>query len=367
MDRVGNSERRILMKNLKIIWIVCALLCVPVSTLALPLNEVLETVANRLVEDQYKGMDNPELIGAWVGEEGYTGSILGGLVQAYQVKGEASYLEAANLAVEYILRSYGGNLYGDEAYALARLTEVTGDPYYANIVREFYEKLDTRAYIRGFNETHVEKATFFLSYHTLAAYMVDAKDKEIWRESILNYLCQVDDDIAYFPVMTLGVATWALAQTGPMDDTKIIMDPLGLPVASYWENVTLADLPDLLASHQVLSGENTGSFYIRFDHTPPSLGYDASGFTEDTVYGVLGLIAASNIEMTDDGEGNTDVTDDSNHPWNFDKEIQDARDILSVAVSPSGLVRAKIIDNHHYWGSDVYSLFGGELLLTLDE
>jgi hypothetical protein len=367
MDRVRNSERIILMKKVKIIWVVCALLWVPVSTVALPLNEVLETVADRLVEDQYKGMDNPELIGAWVGEEGYTGSILAGLVQAYQVKWEASYLEAANLAVEYILRSYGGNLYGDEAYALARLTEVTGDPFYADIVRDFYEKLDTRAYIRGYSGTTVEKATFFISYHTIAAYMVDATDKEIWRAEILNHLSQVDDDISYFPVMTLGIATWALAQTGPMDDTKIILDPLGLPGASYWENVTLADLPDLLSSHQVLSGENAGSFYVRFDHTAPGPGYYESGYTEDTVYGVLGLIAAGNIETTDDEELDANVTADNNHQWNYDNEIQNAREILSEAVSSNGLIRAKIIENYNDWVLNVYYLFGGELLQALDE
>ena len=343
------------------------LLFSPVSTMGLPLNEVLETVADRLVNDQYNGIGDPELKGAWVGEEGYTGSIVAGLVQAYQVKGKTSYNEAAELGVECILGSYGGNFYGDEAYALARLTEVTGDQFYADVVLDFYEGLDTHAYIRGFNGTTTEKATFFIAYHTVAAYMVGATDKEIWREALINYLSQVDDDISYFPVMTLGVATWSLAQTGPMDDTRIRIDPLGLTGTSYWDDVTLSDLPDMLSSHQVISGENAGSFYIRFDHTPPGPGYDESGYTEDTIFCLLGLLAANNVETINDGELDVNVTVDNTPRWDFDEEIQNARDVLSEAVSPGGRVRAKINDPLHLWVSDVYYFFGGELLQTLVE
>ena len=355
------------MKNVKAIWAVCVLLLVPASTMALPLNEVIETVADRLVNDQCNGMGDPGLKGAWVGEEGYTGSILAGLVQAYQVKGKTSYKEAADLSVEYILRSYGGNLYGDEAYALARLTEVTGDQFYADIARDFYGGLDTHAYIRGFNAVTSEKATFFIAYHTVAAYMVGATDKEIWRESLINYLSQVDDDISYFPVMTLGIATWALAQTGPMDDTMIMIDLLDSTGGSYWQGVMLSDLPDMLSSHQVLSGEKAGSFYVRFDHTAPGSGYDESGYTEDTIYGVLGLIAANNVETINDGELDVNVTVDNTPRWDFNEEIQNARSALAEAVSPSGFVRAKIWDTFHLWGTDVYYLFSGELLQTLTE
>jgi hypothetical protein len=43
----------------------------------------------------------------------------------------------------------------------------------------------------------------------------------------------------------------------------------------------------MLLSHQVPEGQvNAGSFYWRFDHA-------GAGFTEDTVFGLLGLKAAS--------------------------------------------------------------------------
>lgn len=344
-DRELNTERRTIMKNAKVPWIVCALLCVlfaPVFAMALPLSETLEAVADSLVKNQSSN-------GAWPGEWGYTGSIVAGLAQAYQVTGKASYNEATELSVIFILESSGGNFYGDEAYALARLTEVTGNQTYADIVWDFYNGLDTHAYIRGFNATTAEKATFFIAYHTVAAHMVGATDAGIWREALINYLSLVDDDLSCFPVMTLGVATWALAQTGPMDSTRI--DPFGLTDGSYWEDVTLSDLPDMLSTHQVLSGKQAGSFYVRFDHTPPGgPGYEASGYTEDTIFGVLGLIAANAVDAADDTG------------WNFDEEIQNSTEVLAKAVHQSGLVQ------EHIWtGNLMYYFFGGELLQTLSE
>ena len=351
-DAEGERERRIQMKsNLIITCIICLTVTVmfaPKLAVALPLNETLEAVADSLVKNQNSD-------GSWSGETGYTGSIVSGLIQAYQVKGKASYKEAAEKGVTFTLDTYGGNFYGDEAYALARLTEVTGDEGYADLVLDFYDSLDTYAYISGFDRTTPEKATFFLSYHTVAAYMVGARDTDIWREALIGYLSLVDDDYSYFPVMSLGIATWALVQTGPMDDTRI--DPFGLNGRSYWVDVKLRDLPDLLSNHQVMSGDYTGSFYVRFDHTPPGPGYEASGYTEDAIYGLFGLIAANAASQANAAdETNADTK------WNFEEEIQNAREVLAKAVHQSGLVQ------EHIWlGSQMYYLFGGELLQTLFE
>lgn len=339
----------------RVMWVMFVILSIflaPTVTKALPLNESLEAVADMLVRQQY--IDNqfcPSCNGAWQGELNYTGTIVTGIIQAYQIKEKDSYKEAAERGIDYILNSYGGNFYGDEAYALARMTEVTGEQAYADLVLDFYDNLDTYAYISGFDETTTEKATFFISYHTVAAYMVGAKDKEIWREAVLSYLSRVGDDFSYFPVMTLGIATWALSQTGPMDDTRI--DPFGLTGNSYWKDITLGDLPDLLSTHQVLSGEYAGSFYVRFDHAVPGPGYEAAGYTEDTIFGLLGLIGANAIEATDD------VNDLS---WDFEDEIQNAREVVVKSVHLSGLVQ------EHIWlGTHMYYLFAGELLQTLSE
>jgi hypothetical protein len=329
------------MKNVKVLLLLCVLFA-PVWAIALPLDETVETVADCLITNQNSD-------GSWSGEQGYTGSILAGLLQAYQVEEKAAYLEAAELGVQFIFDSAGGNFYGDEAYALARLSEITGEQIYADVVRDFYNMLDTNAYIEGYNATYRDKAVFFIAYHSVAAHMVGANDAAIWREALISYLSLIGDDVAYFPVMIFGVATWALAKTGPMDDTMI--DPFGLSDVSYWEGLTLRDLPDLLASHQVPDGAYAGSFYVRFDHIAPGPGFETSGYTEDTIFGILGLIAVNEASQTDEPR------EDDETEWNFDEEIKNAREVLAKSVHQSGLVQ-----NHIWLGSLMYYFFGGEML-----
>ncbi len=331
------------MKNKRfVICVLSAFLIIafaPNAVFALSQNETFEIAADRVVAAQ--GSD-----GAWLDEEGYTGSIVAGLIQAYEVTEHAEYKAAAELGASFIITSAAGNFFGDEAYALARLSEIPGDPNYADTVRDFYDSMDTYAYIRGFNETDRSNEVFYVAHHAVAAHMVGAADAEIWRQGLIQYLSQIDDDLAYYPVMSLGVATWALAQTGPMDDTLI--DPFGFVGEPYWTDVKLSDLPQLLLSHQADSGEYAGSFYVRFDHASPGEGYEASGYTEDTIYSVLGLIAADGLITADETE------------LDFDAEIQSAREALAIAVSPSGFVR------EHIWSGDyVYYAFGGELLQTM--
>jgi hypothetical protein len=300
-----------------------------------PLNQTVDLVANYYINSH-------------IPYEGFTGSVAAGMIQAYQIKGNASYKQAAASYALDILKYSQGNYYGDEAYALARLTVITSDQSYATLVRGFYDSLNTKVYARGFRDTDASNAVFYVAYNAVAAKMVGAKDADLWRQFLIYYLSQIADDTAYYPVMSLGVATWALALTGPMDSTMI--DPTGLVGEDYWQGVKLSDLPSLLLSHQLSSGIYQGSFYIRFDHTAPSLDYQSFGYTEDAIYGALGLIATNGLEKPDKTK------------LNFDAQIQSAREALAYAVGTGGAVRDNIwnAQNLHY-------AFGGELLQCLSQ
>jgi len=307
----------------------------PKSAAARPVDEAYGAVADRLA-----GLQSPD--GSWIDEQSFTGSIVAGLTRAYEVTGKADYLRAAEQGVGYIVDVAGGNYFGDEAYAMARLGEVAAEPAYADIVLEFYNGLDTAAYINGFQETDRSNAVFYMSHHAIAAHKVDARDAQMWRDALIDYLCMIDDDLAYYPVMSLGLATWALAQTGPMDDT--LMDPNG-EGEIFWSDVRLSDLPGILVTHLDDSGEYKHSFYYRFDHRPAGLEFEASGYTEDTLYGLCGLIAA-------DAAG-----------WDFDQEINDVRQALADSVSHGGIVWAHLFLK--YGISPTGHVYAGELLETM--
>ena len=259
----------------------------PNVAMALPIKEARAAIADRLVTEQA-----PD--GSWPEEADYVGSIVAGMARAYEVVGKDKYKAAAELGGNFILGISEGNFYGDEAYALALLTEITGDTAYADAVRQFYNSVDTYAYIRAYQETDRSNAVFYIAHHAVAAHKVGATDAGIWRQGLIEYLSLISDDVAYYPVMSLGVATWALAQTGPLDDTKL--DPF------YWGDVALSDLPDILLSHLVISPKDgiTGTFYHRFDHTSAGENFEASGYVEDTVFAVLGLMAATTSEKNFD-------------------------------------------------------------------
>lgn len=304
----------------------------PSAAVATSVDDAYGETARLLVLYQY-------LTGEWVGQENFTGSIAAGLTRAYEVTGTGDYRTAAERAVGYILDVAGGNFFGDEAYAMARLTEVTGEPAYGDVVLEFYNGLDTAAYISGFDTTDRSNAVFYVAHHTIAAHMVGATDAELWRNALMDYLCLIDDDLAYYPVMSLGVATWALAKTGPLDDTPLDPDGKG---ENYWVDAKLSDLPGILVTHLESSGDYKNSFCHRFDHLPAGPGFEASGYTEDTIFGLLGLIAA-------DAAG-----------WDFDREIKNTTETLASAVFGGGFVRGHIfLRTREYW------VYGGELLETM--
>ena len=305
----------------------------PNAAMALPIKQAREAIADRLVAEQA-----PD--GSWPEEADYVGSIVAGMVSAYEVvgKGKAEYKASAELGGNFILKVAEGNFYGDEAYALVRLSEITADSSYADTVRNFYDSLDTYAYILGYLETDRSNAVFYIAHHAVAAHKVEASDAGVWRQALIEYLSLISDDVAYYPVMSLGVATWALAQTGPLDDTKL--DPF------YWEDVVLSDLPYILLSHSVISPTEglVGTFYHRFDHTPAGEGFKASGYVEDTVFALLGLMAAATAEE------------------NFYEEILGAQVMLCLPILSDGIVYEHIIQSV---GGESYYVFGGDMLRAL--
>ena len=255
-------------------------------------------IADRLKTEQVS------YVGNWPNEDDFIGSIVAGLASAYEVTKNKAYKTSAELGGDYIVML--GNYYGDEIFALTRLNEIAVPPYaplwwkWRMAVQDFYVDLyswGTNEYISQYATIDPSIAVFYVAYHVVASSYVDAIDKEIWRGALINYLSQVDDS-SYFPVMAMGVATWALAQTGPLDDTLIDSIGTGKP---YWNGVTLADLPQLLLGHQVPVDDddpNQGSFYWRFDHSDGGSGEPVSGYAEDAIFATLGLISAHQANST---------------------------------------------------------------------
>jgi len=111
--------------------------------------------------------------------------------------------------------------------------------------------------------------------------------------------------------------------------------------------VTLADLPGLLLGHQVLPGvQDAGSFYWRFDHGYGGVPSAVSGYTEDTIFGTLGLVAASRADPA----------------LEFDAAILAARQALLGGVYGGGVVY------EHLWlQGAIYYAYAGEMLQVLSE
>jgi hypothetical protein len=276
------------------------------------------------------------------------------MASGYKLDCDPVYKASAALGGDYILKGAQCqcNFYGDDLVALIRLSEISTDPcdlLWANVVSDFYycvkhDPNGTEGYISGYAEIDPSTAVFYLANHVVAAYYVDAEDKQMWREGLVNYLAQVDDDSSDFPVMALGIATWALAQIGDMNSTPVDPNGTGRP---YWDGVTLADLPVLLLSHQVPTGEEfAGSFYWRFDHTNGGSSSFTSGYTEDTIFGTLGLFAAFQ----------------ANPALDIEQQILAARQTLIDGVYETGVVY------EHLWlQGSIYYAFAGEMVYVLSE
>jgi hypothetical protein len=312
--------------------------------MALTINEAVNSVANRLQTHQIK---KGSTIGYWQGEMNLTGSIIAGMVSAYELGCNIDYKESAELGGDFIVWAAQENFYGDEMYALTRLSQISSDPCdnpWRSVVSDFYESVKhsaggTENYISNFYAIESSTAVFYLANHVVAAYYVDAADKKIWRQKLINFLSRVDDS-SYYPVMALGAATWSLARTGSLDGTSIHSSGEGAP---YWELKKLSDLPDLLLSYQVQDGQpGAGSFYWQFGHTDNS----PNGYTEDAIFATRGLVAAYW----------------ANPDPNLESAIPNAREALLNGISSEGVVWERLSQE-----GSIYYTYGGEMLQVLGE
>lgn len=295
--------------------------------------QAARAVADRLVCSQ---LASGPLEGAWPDEEAYTGSIVAGLADAYGMTHDEDAWVTALVGGNFILRAAAGNYYGDEAYALMCLSRGSDDDtadVWRLALEEFYGNVSlrgTQGYISQFEEADPSVAVFYLAHHTVAAFYVDAEDREVWRQALIDNLVRVEDDSAEAPVMALGIATWALASTGTLGDSPLDPD---VQETSYWYARTSGDLPELLLTHRISEGELAGSFYWRFDHGGTIIGGPPGGYTDELVSSALGLAAVANLE--DDPE--------------IGAAIRQIRDLLVGSVAVDGAVR-----QHMTLGGEAY-------------
>ncbi len=321
------------------------------ATAALPAEDVATALAVRLEQNQLK--DGPNR-GLWAPEVFFAGPATMGMVCAYEWTDNPAYMESAKLGGEYILwiGVAMGHLLGDEAYALMCLSRTADNPD-SNIWRialtNFYDTLrdkggTTQDYIELFAQADPSTTTFYVAHHLVVAYYVDDLDKNVWRDALIRHLSRVDDGKSQFPVMALGATTWALATTGTLDDTPVSSSG-GAPM---WAGVTLRDLPSILLGHQVPEGESFGgSFYWRFDHTSGRFQGASAGYTEDAIYGTLGLVAAASA-----GENAPDES--------MEEVIRAAYAALLDGVDAEG----KVYEHLSHDGQS-YHAFAGEMLQGL--
>ena len=274
-------------KELLILVVVIIGLCGIVS--AATTGDALAAVSARLVEAQTAD-------GSWPDELYYSGSIVAGLVDAYKFICDENILAVAEAGGNFIIQSAGGNYFGDEAYALAGLGRISNDPRYLFEAQDFYrwikeDTAGTQSYLDGYQEMDPfdpSIAAFYISHHVIAAYRVNAADKQIWRDMLRYYLAQVNDT-NYYPVLALGAATWALAQTDTGLDSLLPVIPQGKTGDSFWNGVSLAELPQLISDVQVTASPVAGAFY---DRLQPAAVDDYNGYTQDAVYCALALNVA---------------------------------------------------------------------------
>ena len=323
----------------RFVFVVCVVVLMASSNVwgALTADAAIEVLASRLDESQEKEGANR---GLWLPEVLFAGPPAAGMALAYELTADPGYWSTAELAGYYILwfADMQGNLLGDEVYAFVELSRNSVDPadnvwrsaleeWFYSMRRPGYEEF-TWDYIQYFNDMEASTAVFYIAQHMIGAYYVGDEDKDVWREALIQFLSRVDDESTY-PVMALGVATWALGTTETLDDTPLDGDMFSRP---YWDGVVVSDLPALLAIHQVPLGEQFGgSFYWRYDHTAGETEGVVGGYTEDAIYGTLGLVAAAQALSTADANDVVATVD-------FESRIWAARDALLQGVDEEGLV-----------------------------
>jgi len=326
---------------------------VPMLAAAAPASEipaVMDAIAARLEQNQVKQGFN---CGEWDDKWGFNGSIVTGMVDAYECAEKELYLASAALGGEFILRDVPCDAFlGDEVYAFFRLGALevaAGGGQWQSVVERFFDAVgSTPQAVSRYTDLYYgvdsSTAVFYLAYFAVAAHDTNVAGAAHWRQALIDHLGCVADDMAEFPVMALGVATWGLIETGVLDDT-----PVGpFDADPYWEGVRLCDLPGLLAGHQVPEGEPfSGSFYWRLDHMSGPLPGPTAGFTEDTIYGTLGLVAFASLK-------------ENIHREDLKQAILAARDALLAGVDTDGTV----YEHLSHEGKKYYA-YAGEMLQVL--
>jgi len=325
--------------------------------------EAIEATATWLDSTQLKFPQAGSNAGSWPNEKLFTGSIVAGMVGAFDVTGDVNYLDSAVRGGQFLSQAFDWSVdsnnmyYGDQAYALARISQIPGyeNKGYRESVEGMYDVISmagTENYASWFLwEPDYSTGIFYLANHVVAAYEVNAVDKKIWRDGLIVSLGILSDEEAGSPVMALCVATWALAKTGPLDDTLIVK--AGCGGLDFWIDKKLSDLPGLVLSHQVPAGElYEGSFYWRFDHTDgdPNTELAVSGYTEDSIYGALALAAIVAQNLQDPNAWPEGVVDG----------LRSAGTVLLQGVDGTGAVRFHLV-----LGGSTMFVYAGEMLEAL--
>jgi len=273
-------------------------------------SEALHRVANRLVATQiqtgsYKGAW-PSIGGVPVGT--FTGTMAAGLADAYWMTCNPAYKAAAEKAGDFIWATAPGcSLFFDEAFAFMQLSQIACDPsdnLWRTALVDFYSCLESQppdpeygykegtqlfiAQIEG--ALSPAYAAFEVAYYTVVAYYVDTPDKAIWREKLIDLLESNNADSGQ-QIFTLGAATWALAQTGDLDETPIFVGSGSWGGFPGGAAVKLQQLPPLLASYQLSAAAPTYGNHFYSIYNPPNPGF--SGWTETNIYAAMGLAAAT--------------------------------------------------------------------------
>jgi hypothetical protein len=259
------------------------------------ITDAINADATALVTSQTGG-------GGWTGSWsiGYFGSTVDGLVDAYTATGNASYKTAAingSDAIRANATSNGGSILGDEAYALARTSSLSGNANATlqyNAVNNFFSSYVPTHYtdaaglstaLQTSYGADKSQLTIYMSYYTMAAYQLGRTDASQYRAALIDLLNKVTDwtdtGNQSFPVGALGAATWALAQTGSGLDGTVLTGSDN--AYNVFGGHTLADLPGMLDA-RINATSGTMAYLLTDDYY--------HGFTDDTALGIMGLAAA---------------------------------------------------------------------------
>jgi hypothetical protein len=307
-------------KKMSVVWALCICILWMENAWAGTISDAVHIIASNVQSGQVA--EKGDSYGSWPGEETFMGAMVNGMVSAYIMTGDTVYSGAAwqGAVSMHTYQDFGQwqiyNFFGDQVLAFARLEELQIEDgrfsIWGSVLDQFYDDVQaigdpfntdllygTKQYIfNGLMQGESSSNVYYLANHAVAAHVADAQDKAIWRQGVIKGLAMVNDDMAQFPVMALGAATWALATTGPLDTTPV--DPAA-EEGSQWFGAVLADLPGILLGHQVPSGGfDEGSFFWRFDHGDAGVEGVTEGYTEDAIFGALGLGAALKASDPDD-------------------------------------------------------------------